>query len=87
MNTHKYVDCGQHCDCRAKCKRRILNGHVAKRVILEYMDGKGFGLVAAQPIALGMPIFEYIGEVLHSSEWNSRGDYQYTAFIYVSFLY
>ena len=56
-------------------------------MILEYMDGKGFGLVAAQPIALGMPIFEYIGEVLHSSERNSRGDYQYTAFIYVRFLY
>uniref|UniRef100_A0AC34GSP0 SET domain-containing protein n=1 Tax=Panagrolaimus sp. ES5 TaxID=591445 RepID=A0AC34GSP0_9BILA len=59
-----YVECGAHCGCFGKCKRQIFPKNKAlKKLEVRYMDGKNFGVVAAQPIAAGMPIAEYIGEI------------------------
>uniref|UniRef100_A0A914ZBQ6 SET domain-containing protein n=1 Tax=Panagrolaimus superbus TaxID=310955 RepID=A0A914ZBQ6_9BILA len=62
--TDFYVECGVHCGCRGDCKRKILpNNKALKKLEVHWMNGKKFGVVAAQPIAAGMPIAEYTGEV------------------------
>uniref|UniRef100_A0AC35G498 SET domain-containing protein n=1 Tax=Panagrolaimus sp. PS1159 TaxID=55785 RepID=A0AC35G498_9BILA len=62
--TDFYVECGSHCNCFGTCKRQILpSNNVLKKLEAHYIKGKQFGIVAAQPIAAGMPIVEYVGEV------------------------
>uniref|UniRef100_A0A914YSV1 SET domain-containing protein n=1 Tax=Panagrolaimus superbus TaxID=310955 RepID=A0A914YSV1_9BILA len=59
-----YVECGMHCGCQGKCRRRIFPGsHAAKKLHVEYFLNKGFGVVVDQPVAAGMPVCEYRGLV------------------------
>uniref|UniRef100_A0A7E4UY87 Pre-SET domain-containing protein n=1 Tax=Panagrellus redivivus TaxID=6233 RepID=A0A7E4UY87_PANRE len=65
---HQYIECGQHCGCMAKCKRRLTRDTIMKNIEVRYKPDVGFTVIACQHIAAGMPIMNYIGNVVIQEE-------------------
>uniref|UniRef100_A0A7E4VI45 SET domain-containing protein n=1 Tax=Panagrellus redivivus TaxID=6233 RepID=A0A7E4VI45_PANRE len=59
-NDHHYVECGSHC----KCNRYMSHDYLMKKVEIHYKPNMGFGVIAKQHIAAGMPIINYVGTVV-----------------------
>lgn len=67
-------ECNSSCSCHEDCQNRVLQKGVRVKLEVYKTRHKGWAVRAAQLIARGTFVCEYIGEVLDDCEANKRGE-------------
>jgi hypothetical protein len=67
-------ECNDRCPCPLEsCPNRVLQRGITYRIAVKKMAGKGWGVIALEPIPAGSFVCEYTGEMLSERESESRG--------------
>jgi len=66
-------ECNSSCGCSKKCKNRLIQRGLQKRLELYRTENRGWGVRTLELIAAGEFVDEYVGEIISDREAENRG--------------
>lgn len=72
LNQLTYTECGANCKAGVKCENQRFQKRIYPNIEVRKVEGKGWGLFAAEEIKSGTFIIEYVGEVINFDEFQRR---------------